>query len=91
MTNDVTASGLKIRAGDIIIIGMAHMCNNYSEWREPDRFIPERFDPKSEWALTPSGKKRNPFSFAPYLGGSRICLGKTFVESVGKVLLPCLL
>jgi cytochrome P450 len=72
-------------------ISIAHMCNNKSEWREPERFIPERFDPKSEWALTPSGNKRNPFSYAPYLGGSRICLGKSFVESVGKVLLPSLL
>jgi cytochrome P450 len=54
-------------------------------------FIPERFDPESKYYLTPDGKKRNPFSFSPFLGGVRICLGKTFVEEVSKVTLPNLL
>jgi cytochrome P450 len=41
--------------------------------------------------LTPEGKKRNPFSFSPFLGGIRICLGKTFIEEVSKVTLPNIL
>jgi cytochrome P450 len=40
--------------------------------------------------LTPEGKKRNPYSFSPFLGGKRICIGKTFVETVSKIVLPTL-
>ena len=70
---------------------MYHLCNNPSEWIEPRKFIPERFDHTSEYHLTPDGKKRNPYSFSPFLGGSRICIGKTFVEAVSKLVLPTLL
>jgi cytochrome P450 len=70
---------------------MAHLCRDPDQWVNPDRFIPERFDSKSEYYLTPAGSKRNPFAFSPFLGGMRICLGKTFIESVSKVTLPVLL
>ena len=50
------------------------------------KYIPERFDPESPLSLTPSAGKRNPNSFVPFFGGKRICVGKTFAESVGKVL-----
>ena len=91
MMQDVDAAGLKIRKGDAILISMAHLCRDKNQWIEPDRFIPERFDSKSEYFLTPSGGKRSPFAFSPFLGGMRICLGKTFVETVSKVTLPVLL
>jgi hypothetical protein len=29
------------------------------EWIEPEKFIPERFNPNSPYYLTPSGKKRD--------------------------------
>ncbi len=53
----------------------------------PEEFIPDRFDPKSPYYLTPDGKKRHPLSFGPFLGGKRICLGKTFAENFGKCVL----
>ena len=80
MTEDVVAGGLHIRRGDQMWIGMSHLCNNPQEWQQPSQFIPERFDNSNSISLTPSGKKRNPYSFSPFLGGVRICLGKTFVE-----------
>jgi cytochrome P450 len=49
-------------------------------------FIPERFDSSSEIAKTPSGAKRHPMSFGPFLGGKRVCLGKTFAELMIKVI-----
>ena len=75
----------------MISIGMYGMCNNPNEWIEPHKFIPERFDENSDYFLTPDGHKRNPYSFAPFLGGSRICIGKTFVETVSKLSIPTLL
>ena len=72
-------------------IGMSHLCNNPQEWQQPTQFIPERFDNSNPISLTPSGKKRNPYSFSPFLGGARVCLGKTFVDQVSKVMLPSIL
>lgn len=88
---DVDAAGLKIRRGDQISVGMVNLCRDSNQWIEPESFIPERFDSKSLYFLTPSGAKRNPFAFSPFLGGMRICLGKTFIEAVSKVTLPVLL
>jgi cytochrome P450 len=68
--------------------GLAH---NPEEWIEPEKYIPERFDPRSKYYLTPKGQKRHPMSYSPFLGGKRICLGKTFAEMVSKVIGPTLL
>ena len=70
---------------------MGNLCNDPEQWIQPESFIPERFDPKSPLFLTPDGKRRNPYSFSPFLGGSRICIGKTFIEVVSKMTLPTLL
>lgn len=85
MTKTVNAGGLVMRKGDPFSINMLNLANDPDEWIEPEKFIPERFDPQSKYYLTPAGKKRNPYSFSPFLGGMRICLGKTFVESVSKL------
>ena len=61
------------------------------QWIEPDVYEPERFNPESKWSLTPSGTKRHPFAFAPFLGGKRICLGKTFAENEVKIILAMII
>jgi cytochrome P450 len=53
--------------------------------------LPERFDPSSKLYLRPNGEKRHPFAFNPFIGGKRICLGKTFAEIVAKFVVPALL
>ena len=70
---------------------MINLQRNPDEWKDPDSYIPERFDPESPYFLTPGGKKRNPMSFMPFLGGKRICLGKTFAEIVAKIVGPNLI
>ena len=30
-------------------------------------------------------------SYGPFLGGKRICLGKTFAENIGKCILPIII
>ena len=60
-------------------------------WIDHEKFIPERFDPQSKYALTPSGEKRPHYAFVPFLGGKRICLGKTFVEIISKISGPTIL
>jgi len=91
MLDDVVAGGFKIRKGDPFLIMMQYLANDPKEWIEPERFIPERFEVNSPYYLTPSGKKRNPFSFSPFLGGQRVCLGKTFAETISKLTVTTLL
>jgi cytochrome P450 len=55
------------------------------------KYIPDRFNPESPYFLTPDKKKRHPMSFGPFLGGKRICLGKTFVETISKIVGPTIL
>ena len=90
MMETVECGGLELRKGDAISIDMYRLSNNPKEWIEPGLFIPERFDPDHAYFKTPDGKRRNPVSFSPFLGGQRICVGKTFVELVSKLTLPSL-
>mmetsp|Transcript_99537 Transcript_99537/g.136786 ORF Transcript_99537/g.136786 Transcript_99537/m.136786 type:complete len:104 (+) Transcript_99537:1164-1475(+) len=69
MMETVKADFVTIRKDDAISIDMWGLHHNKAEWIDPEKFIPDRFDPESKYFLTPSGKRRNPFSFAPFLGG----------------------
>lgn len=60
------------------------------EWREHLVYNPDRFNKDSEWFLRPDGKPRNPLSFTPFLGGRRICVGKTFAEIIIRFTVPYL-
>ena len=91
LTEDQTIKGVRIRKGDLFSINMFYQHWNKAEWIEPEKFIPDRFDPESPYFLTPSGTKRHNMSFGPFLGGKRICLGKTFAESASKVVGPYLI
>jgi len=53
MSETVQCEKLKIRKGDMITINISGICNDQDEWREPEKFIPERFDPQSPYFLTP--------------------------------------
>jgi cytochrome P450 len=76
--------------GQRFVIYINGLQNNPTQWIAPERFIPERFDPHSEYYLTPDGKRRHPMSYGPFLGGKRVCLGKTFAENIGKSILTIL-
>ena len=69
------------------IYGLHH---NKKQWIDHDQFIPERFDPSSPYALTPTGEKRDTFSFLPFIGGKRVCLGKSFADLLGRTVLSSL-
>ncbi len=91
-TEDQTLpNGLRVKKGDLIVINIQSMQNDKNEWFSPEKFIPERFDKNSPYYKRPDGNKRNPFSFNPFHGGKRICLGKTFAEIDAKFVVPALL
>jgi cytochrome P450 len=53
-------------------------------WREPERFLPER------WAGD-EAKQRHKYSFIPFGGGPRICIGNGFALLEAQVVLATLL
>lgn len=56
--------------------------------------MPERFDFKDKeniWTQTSDGKLRNPLAFTPFMGGKRVCLGKTFAEVAIKFKIPLIM
>lgn len=61
------------------------------EWIDPLTYNPDRFNSKSPMYLRPDGKMRNPFSFCPFFGGKRICLGKTLAEYMTLFTLPLIM
>lgn len=74
--------------GFVLCIFMMHM--DASEWVYPTSFIPDRFDSTSPYFLRPDNTKRSSLSFNPFLGGKRVCLGKSFAEIAIRNTVPLL-
>ena len=87
-----TPKELKIDAGAMIHISFDALHHDPKNWgNNHNEYIPERFDSQSEHFNAPDGHHRNPFAFGPFLGGHRICLGKTFAETVAKKLIAMIM
>ena len=91
LTEDQYIGKYHILKGEQIQMDMTFLHRNREQWQRPDEYLPDRFDPEHPLFLTPSGKKRHGMSFGPFLGGKRICLGKTFVETMSKIISPTLI
>ena len=87
LTEPQNICGINVRKDTIMVINIWQLHHNAREWIEPEKYIPERFDPSSKYFLTPAGNKRSSMSYGPYLGGKRICLGKTFADLMVKFVL----
>ena len=87
-TEDIVLAGYTIPKGQDFNLMIYFLHRDPEQWIEPDKYVPDRFDPESKWSLTPAGTKRHPMSFTPFLGGKRVCLGKSFAESIGRLILP---
>eukprot|EP00345_Euplotes_harpa_P003758 CAMPEP_0168330234 /NCGR_PEP_ID=MMETSP0213-20121227/7596_1 /TAXON_ID=151035 /ORGANISM="Euplotes harpa, Strain FSP1.4" /LENGTH=214 /DNA_ID=CAMNT_0008333739 /DNA_START=1093 /DNA_END=1737 /DNA_ORIENTATION=+ len=73
--------------GQVLVLNV--LCSHYDEkqWREPMKFIPERFDPSSEYFRTPEGKPRDPLAWAPFTFGPRTCMGRALALMELKILM----
>ena len=74
---DDELGGYQVRAGDTVLLYFAATHRHPELWPEPLKFDPERFDPQQD-------KSRNSWSYLPFSGGPRVCIGNMFslVESV---------
>jgi cytochrome P450 len=78
-----TLAGRPIPAGSTILIAPWLLHRHVKHWENPGRFDPERFSP--EHAAT-----RPRFSYLPFGGGKRICIGAAFALAEATVLLASL-
>ena len=81
--------GVPISKGTLMSINLFGPHYSKKEWKDPLKFIPERFDPESEYFLSPTtGKARDQLSFIPFSFGMRACPGQTMARLVQRVALP---
>ncbi len=80
---DDTLSGRRIPKGSTILIAPWVLHRHVKLWENPGRFDPERFSPERSAA-------RPRFSYLPFGGGKRICIGAAFALAEATVLLATL-
>jgi len=74
----VLPNGIKVHKDMKCTPHISILHHNPAIWKKPSEYIPERFDSESEYFLTPSGEKRHPMSFIPFIAGARNCIGQNF-------------
>jgi len=64
-------SGYAVPAGANVLLPLYLLHRHPRYWKDPDRFIPERFAPDHE-------SEHPRFAYMPFAAGSRHCIGETF-------------
>ena len=72
--------GLKVQAGSIVMLSPYFSHRNSQFWPESEQFKPERFSKGNV-------QERNKFSYLPFGGGPRQCIGKHFALMEIKLIL----
>lgn len=79
----VEIGGHTLRKNDVVIVSQYVMHRDPRFWPDPERFDPDRF----ATTATP----RPSFSYFPFGGGTRICIGEAFAWTEGIVALATIL
>jgi len=91
---DTEICGVPFSKGARLVINCVYPHFNPTEWHAPTEFIPERFDPESEYFLKPGSSKkeaRHPKAYIPFTFGSRNCPGQALGKLEARVIFSRLL
>ena len=77
---DDTLAGQHVPKGSNVLISPWVLHRHQQLWQNPGRFDPERFSPEQTAA-------RPRFSYLPFGGGRRICIGAAFAMAEATILL----
>jgi cytochrome P450 len=83
VAQDVNIMGYELAAGTrtMVSIYLSHRDERY--WHDPDKFLPDRFD---------RDEQRPPaFTYIPFGGGPRNCIGASFAQVEAKAVLARIL
>jgi cytochrome P450 len=78
---------LLVPKNQVVLFNLFACHYDQKQWKEPMKFIPERFDASSDYFLTPEGKTRHPLAFCPFTFGTRTCPGRALGMMELKVLI----
>ncbi|PNW71295.1 hypothetical protein CHLRE_16g648200v5 [Chlamydomonas reinhardtii] len=78
--------GLVIPKGSFVSISIYNMHRDPAHWKEPERFIPERFLQATGGALGPT----DPGAYVPFGSGPRMCVGYKMAIMVGASVRVCM-
>ena len=92
-TKNTAIWGVSIPKDTMIRLDFSCRFRSTQEWQRPTDFIPERFDPTSEFFACPSTemKSRTIYSHTPFSHGARSCPGQAFGLLQTKIILIYLL
>lgn len=76
---DDNLCGARIRAGDLVMMFFWGLHHHPDYWPDPERFDPERFTPKAK-------AERDTWSYLPFSGGPRVCIGNSFALYEGQLI-----
>ncbi|MFN2438444.1 MAG: cytochrome P450, partial [Chitinophagaceae bacterium] len=71
---DDTISGFHLPASSTVLINVYGMNTSSAYWHSPQLFNPDRFHNNKE--------QRQPFTYIPFGGGQRVCIGHLFAMMV---------
>ena len=71
-----------IRTGDTLLLPIYALHRNHCYWDDPDRFDPSRFH---------AAKSIAPYTYLPFGGGPRICIGANFAMQEATIILSSLI
>ena len=80
---DVEIGGYKIPTGALVLTSQFIVHRDERWFPEPEKFDPERWTPEAK-------EKRPKFSYFPFGGGTRICIGEAFAWMEGALLIATL-
>lgn len=82
VAEELEFGGCRIPAGERLMFSIYLTHRDGRSWPDPDRYDPVRFAP---------GVRREPYSFVPFGGGPRNCIGAAFAQAESKAVLARLL
>ncbi|KAK5638116.1 hypothetical protein RI129_012411 [Pyrocoelia pectoralis] len=80
ITKDIQLDKCVIPAGSSVVMGIIHLHWDENVWPEPFKFDPDRFLPEEV-------AKRHPYSWLPFSGGPRNCVGPKYAFMAMKTLI----
>lgn len=79
---ELSVCGYQVPKGERVMVSIYSTHHDPAHWSEPGRFDPGRFAP---------GQKHLPYTYLPFGGGPRNCLGANFAQVEARVVLARLL
>jgi len=80
---DCQVGGYTVPAGSLVIVSQYVTHRDARSFPEPDRFDPDRWTPEAK-------RVRHPYSYFPFGGGPRRCIGEAFAYMEGVIVLATL-